>query len=182
MVEPREILEFWFKQTPPERWFDSNPAFDGVVKGLFCESWREARESAAESWRQSSEGALALILLFDQFPRNMFRGTAQAFATDDLARDVAREAIIRGWDREAPLSARHFFYLPFTHSEASPDQELGVRLTGENIGKQSDAYAYALRHRQTIARFGRFPARNAALGRVSTAEETEFLRQNAVGF
>src|SRR5256714_14474547 len=136
MVEPREILEFWFKQTPPERWFDSDPAFDAVVKELFCESWREARESAAESWRQSSEGALALILLFDQFPRNMFRGTAQAFATDGLARDVAREAIIRGWDREAPLSARHFFYLPFTHSEASPDQELSVRLTGENIGKQ----------------------------------------------
>jgi uncharacterized protein (DUF924 family) len=181
LVEPGELLDFWFKETPAQRWFDSDPIFDALLKNRFAQSWREARGGAAESWRNTGDGALALILLFDQFPRNMFRGTAQAFATDALARDVAHEAVSRGFDWREPPVVRHFFYLPFTHSEALADQEFSVRLTGERVGEQSEAYAYALRHRQTIVRFGRFPARNAALGRLSTPDERNFLRQNPLG-
>src|SRR5690242_7077737 len=106
LAKPREILDFWFRNTPPERWFSSDPAFDSMVRSRFEQSWREARAGAAADWRHDTEGALALILLFDQFPRNMFRGTAEAFATDALARDAARDALRRGFDLEAPLGIR----------------------------------------------------------------------------
>src|SRR5690348_8350573 len=124
LSEPGEILDFWLRDTPPERWFSSDPAFDAVVRSRFEQSWREAREGAAARWGDDREGALALILLFDQFPRNMFRGTAEAFATDALARDAARDALRRGFDLESPVGIRNFFYLPFTHSEDLEDQEL----------------------------------------------------------
>jgi uncharacterized protein (DUF924 family) len=120
--------------------------------------------------------------LFDQFPRNMFRGTAEAFATDHLAKEIATRAIAQRRDLEVPAAFRLFFYLPLTHSEHLPDQEECVKLTRERLGEQHYAYPYALAHKETIERFGRFPARNAPLGRTSTPDELAFLKTNPRGF
>jgi len=182
LASPREILDFWFKETPPERWFAADAAFDATLRGRFEESWRSAREGAFQSWNATMEGALALILLFDQFPRNMFRGRSDAFSTDAMAREIAREAVAKGFDVEAPAGVRSFFYLPFMHSEDSRDQDVCVRLTRERLGETHFSYPFALRHRDAIARFGRFPARNAALGRANTSEEKQFLETNPAGF
>ena len=182
LASPDAILDFWFKETSPERWFMADAAFDATVKARFGETWRAGSEGAFASWADTMGGAAALIILLDQFPRNMFRGTAQAFATDGLARAAARQAIARGFDLEAPASVRDFFYLPLTHSEDMRDQEECVRLTRTRLGENHSSVSYALRHCAAIARFGRFPARNAALGRTSTAEEIAYLAANPIGF
>ena len=182
LAGPRDILDFWFKETPPDKWFATDPALDQTIRARFEESWRAARDGAYPDWAETAEGALALIILLDQFPRNMFRGKAEAFASDATARGAAFRALKRGYDLEAPASVRSFFYLPLTHSEALADQERCVRLTQERLGDDHFSYPYALRHRDVLARFGRFPARNAALGRVSSPEETAFLRANPIGF
>jgi uncharacterized protein (DUF924 family) len=181
-ANPRDILDFWFKEIPSERWFDSDSAFDAALRERFLDIWQAARAGALRDWADSKEGALALVILLDQFPRNMFRGKADAFATDALAREAAHHAIAKGFDVEVPAGARSFFYLPLTHSESLSDQEDCVRFTRERLGETDSTYPYALRHRAAIARFGRFPARNAALGRPSTSEEIEFLTQNPIGF
>jgi uncharacterized protein (DUF924 family) len=182
IASPRDILDFWFKQTPPERWFASDPDFDAAIRARFEGTWRAAREGACESWSASMEGALALIILLDQFPRNMFRGGAEAFSTDAMARAVAHEAVARGFDLEAPAAIRSFFYLPFMHSESLEDQETCVRLTRERLGENHFSFPHAVRHHDTVARFGRFPARNAVLDRLSTPKETAFLEANPIGF
>ncbi|HEX3484092.1 MAG TPA: DUF924 family protein [Micropepsaceae bacterium] len=182
LATPHDILDFWFKQTPPERWFSTDAAFDSEVRRRFEESWRAGRDGAFGSWANSMEGALALIVLFDQFPRNMFRGQAAAFSTDTLAREIARAALAKGFDREAPAAIRSFFYLPFMHSEDLQDQETSVHLTRERLGESHFSYPFAVRHRDIIARFGRFPARNAAQGRHSTPEEIDLLKANPNGF
>jgi uncharacterized protein (DUF924 family) len=181
-INPRAILDFWFKETPPERWFIADPAFDALIRERFEETWRSACVGGMQSWGESMERALALVLLFDQFPRNMFRGSAEAFASDTLAREVARAALKRGFDLEAPAGARSFFYLPLMHSEDSADQELCLRLTRERLGEAHFSYPYAVRHLNTVGRFGRFPARNTALDRPCTPEETQFLIENPAGF
>ena len=181
-ASPREILDFWFKETPPERWFAADPAFDAAIRKRFEETWHLARSGALRDWANTMEGALALIVLLDQFPRNMFRGQADAFSTDALAREAAREAIARGFDLEAPAGVRSFFYLPLMHSEDLQDQRDCLRLTQERLGQDHFSLPYALGHRDVIARFGRFPARNAPLMRPSTAEEIEFLKANPNGF
>ena len=182
LTSPREILDFWFKEVPSERWFSSDPAIDAAIRERFEETWQTARAGALTDWKQSKEGALALIILLDQFPRNMFRGSAEAFATDALAREAARHAIDAGFDLELPVAARSFVYLPLMHSESLADQDECVRLTVERLRKDHFSYPFALRHRDAIARFGRFPARNAALGRGNTGEEIEFLAKNQIGF
>lgn len=178
----REILDFWFKDTPSERHFSVDPALDAIIRDRFEETWRAARDGRRESWERELEGTLALIILLDQFSRNMFRGRAEAFLTDTKARAVARKALARGFDLKAPSSMRVFLYLPFTHSEDMADQDLCLRLTKERLGEGHVSFPYARRHRDVIARFGRFPARNAVLGRVSTPEEIAFLKANPIGF
>jgi uncharacterized protein (DUF924 family) len=182
LAAPDAILDFWFKETPPERWFAADAAFDAQVKARFEESWRAAREGAFPSWSETMQGALAFIILTDQFPRNMFRGSKDAFASDDLALIAAREAIARGFDLEAPIVVREFFYLPLTHSEDLLDQQESVRLTRARLGEHHTSVSFAVRHCAAIARFGRFPARNAALGRSSTPEEIAYLKANPIGF
>ena len=182
LASQSEILDFWFKETPSERWFASDAAFDETMRARFEETWRSAAAGAFASWADTMRGALALIVLLDQFPRNMFRGSAAAFSTDEMAQVAARAAIARGFDVEAPVSVRSFFYLPLTHSEDALDQQESVRLTRARLGEKHSSYPYAVRHCEAIARFGRFPARNAALGRESTAEEIEFLKTNPIGF
>ena len=181
-ITPRSILDFWFKEIDQKLWFVADAAFDAEVKARFEQIWRDAREGKFSAWEDDKEGTLALIILFDQFPRNMFRGTGEAFSTDASARRIAKHALARGDDLEAPASVRNFYYLPLTHSEDLTDQEMCVRLTRERLGESHYSYPYALRHRASVERFGRFPARNSALNRETTPEEADFLKTNPSGF
>jgi len=191
MSEAQQVLDFWFGRAGEahygrERavWFRKDTAFDAAIRARFEPLWEAARRGELGSWRDAPADALALVVLTDQFPRNMFRGMAQAFATDPLAREVAREALERGVARAVTPVQRVFFYLPFEHSENLSDQDLAVQLFSALDSETGDTdYApWARRHREVIARFGRFPHRNAALGRASTPEEQEFLRQPGSGF
>jgi uncharacterized protein (DUF924 family) len=181
-ITPRGIIDFWFREIPRERWFRSSPDFDADIRNRFEALWHEARKGALAHWLSSKEAALAFILLTDQFPRNMFRGQGDAFATDALALEAAREAHSKQYDREANPDERNFFYLPFMHSENLADQDFCVNLCREGLGEEHSSYAYALRHREAVARFGRFPARNAALGRPTTKEEADYLKEHPSGF
>lgn len=167
------ILAFWFDELKPEAWFRPDPLLDARILDRFGSLWREMSANPAAVVAETPARALAAILLFDQFSRNMFRGTAAAFASDPLALSIARQALAAGFAEGVEASRRTFLYLPFMHSEALEDQEESLRLFA-SIGS-ADALRYAEEHHAIIARFGRFPHRNRALGRPSTAEEEEFL-------
>lgn len=179
------ILEFWFGAAPvvyAERrklWFGKDAAVDAEIRRRFSGAWQRAAAGDLARWESDAGGALALTLLLDQFPRNMFRDTPEAFASDALAQGVAGRALDRGLDRLLPPVQRLFFYLPFEHSERLEDQERSVRLSSQFRGDPElhDVYEYAVKHRDVIARFGRFPHRNAILGRESTPAEAAFLRE-----
>jgi len=177
---PRDILDFWFKDVGEKRWFESDPKLDAALRVRFEQTWHAARDGKLSDWEETATGALALLIVLDQFPRNMFRGRAEAFSTDAPARAAADRALARGFDLEAPKGARIFFYLPFMHSENLADQDRCVALVRERLGEDSMNFPYAVAHRDWIRRFGRFPGRNAALGRVATPEETIFLAENKV--
>lgn len=181
-ITPRAIIDFWFTEIPRERWFRSSPDFDAGIRNRFEALWHEARKGALAHWLSSKEGVLAFILLTDQFSRNMFRGQPDAFATDALALAAAREALAKHYDREASADERNFLYLPFMHSENLADQDFCVNLCRERLGEAHSSHAYALRHREAVARFGRFPARNEALGRATTKEEADYLKEHPSGF
>ena len=168
----QEIVSFW-KNAGEESWFKSDPAFDAAVRERFLETYEAGVAGRFRDWERSAEGALALTILFDQFPRNMFRGTPGAFATDKLALDIVKRAIEAGYDRSVPAELHTFFYMPFMHSEELAEQERCVALM-EQGGKQENI-KYAEIHRDAIARFGRFPHRNEILGRTSTPEEIAYL-------
>jgi uncharacterized protein (DUF924 family) len=177
-----EVLRFWFGEDAEygkahKRWFEKNPAFDAEVRTRFSNLHEEL--STSRDWLDGPRDCLARIVVLDQFPRNMFRGTPRAFATDDLALRAARHAIASGYDRDWQRVEKIFAYLPFEHSEALADQERACELM-RPLGEEQ--YDYALRHKAIIERFGRFPHRNAILGRASTAEEIEFLKQPGSGF
>ena len=174
---PAEVIAFW-REAGPERWFEKNEVFDEAVRARFLALHERAAAGELKDWENSAEGRLALLLLFDQFPRNMFRGTARAFATDELARAIAAGALLKGFDAQVPSDLRTFLYLPFEHSEDMADQERGLALYTA-AGDQDDL-KWAQIHADIIRRFGRFPHRNAALGRSTTPEEQAFL--NAGGF
>ena len=175
-MEPSQILKFWFGQDR-KLWFEKNPAFDEEIRSRFL-SWHEAGVAAKlEAWKAEPRSCLALVILFDQFPRNMFRGTARAFASDEHARVCAREILGKSWDKAMTPDEQIFVYLPFEHSESLEDQELSLRLFEGNAN-----FEWARKHCEIIRRFGRFPHRNAALGRASTPEEIEFLKQPGSGF
>jgi uncharacterized protein (DUF924 family) len=173
-VTAGEILSFW-REAGPERWYAANPDFDAQIRARFLAAHEAAAAGKLTNWEQSPEGALALLILLDQFPRNMFRGTPRAFATDALARAIARRALQRGYDQRFKMPEQTFFYLPFEHSEALADQEHCVALS--QASGDAEAIKWARTHADIIRRFGRFPHRNMILGRESTPEELEFLRQ-----
>ena len=181
--DPAGVLDFWLREVGPARWYAGDAALDADIAERFGDLWRAARDGGLAHWVEGPAGSLALAVLTDQVPRNMFRGTAQAFATDALARDACDRAIAAGWDMEVPEPERQFFYLPYEHSEAPADQDRAVdliatRMTGE---AGAEAHLHARAHREVIARFGRFPFRNAALGRRDTDEEARFLAAGAYG-
>jgi uncharacterized protein (DUF924 family) len=171
-MNPQDLLGFW-RDAGANKWFNGGAGFDAECRTRFLEQHHAAARRELAHWMRDAEGALALALLLDQIPRNVFRGSAHAFATDGLALEYARGAIDAGFDQRIHAPMRLFLYMPFEHSEAMADQERAVRL----IEAMADAgYAdYARRHRDVIARFGRFPHRNAALGRASTPEEQAWL-------
>jgi uncharacterized protein (DUF924 family) len=181
-IGPRDVLDFWLEETPPEKRFASDPEFDKQIRFRFEATWRTGCSGGLARWEDEPNGALALIILFDQFPRNMFRGTAEAFASDSKAREIAKRAIAQRKDLETPASIRSFFYLPLMHSEQLADQEACVQLTKERLGEDHFSFRYALMHKAAVERFGRFPARNVALGRAGTDEEKDFLKHNPSGF
>ena len=163
------LLDFWFNQVGEEGWYSHDPALDQHCIDRFAVLWSEKRTLPPESFLDRADDALAAVLLFDQLPRNMFRGQAQAFATDPIARGVARGAIALGYDIQIGGAGRLFFYMPFQHSEDLTDQELSLSLfEGTGDARSLD---FARQHHATIARFGRFPHRNAALGRTTLPAE-----------
>jgi uncharacterized protein (DUF924 family) len=166
------VLAFW-RAAGPGKWFAKDTAFDDDIRTRFLETYDAAAAGKLSGWEQSAEGALALIVVLDQFPRNMFRGNARTYAADPQARAVAKRALLRGFDQKLPLSDRQFFYLPFEHSEAMADQERSCALVAAT--GDADLLKWAQLHADIIRRFGRFPHRNAMLGRATTAEEQAFL-------
>jgi uncharacterized protein (DUF924 family) len=172
-----EVLAFW-RAAGAAKWFKKDAVFDAEIASRFSALWRDAAEGVLADWEAAPESALALVILLDQFPRNLFRGKADAFATDAIARAVAERAIARGFDQKIPVSERLFFYLPFEHSENLADQERAVALVSTLA--DADLVRWAEQHADIIRRFGRFPHRNSVLGRASTQEEQQFL--DAGGF
>jgi uncharacterized protein (DUF924 family) len=176
LPKPEDVTAFW-RAAGPQQWFRKDAAFDREIEARFLTTHEAAAAGRLSAWEATPDGALALLLLLDQFPRNMFRGSARAFATDSLARAVADRAIAHGFDASAPSAERTFFYLPFMHSESLADQERSLALGRRDDGGTEK---YAKIHADIIRRFGRFPHRNAVLGRVTTPEEQAFL--DAGGF
>lgn len=173
-VAARDVLEFWFA-AGPDKWFAKDEAFDAEIAERFGAAVEDARAGRLDGWMDDAHGALALVILIDQFPRNLFRGSAEAFAADAKAREVAAYAIDRRFDTETPVGARQFFYMPFMHSEDLADQERCIRLIESRLPGDEETLRFAQIHRDLIARFGRFPHRNAVLGRKTSPEEETYL-------
>ena len=172
-----DVLAFW-RGAGPDRWYTRDTDFDKSVRERFLDLWREAVAGQLSSWEDSDEGTLALVVVLDQFPRNMFRGDAKAFSSDALAREVATRALARGVDKRIQPPLLQFLYLPFMHSEELEDQIRCVLLF--QGGDDAENLRYAEEHADIIRRFARFPHRNHALGRITTPEEQAFL--DAGGF
>lgn len=173
MASAGEIVRFW-RDAGPKMWFVKDDTFDGRCRGFEAEHHAAARRELSH-WEMDAEGALALLILLDQLPRNMFRNSPHAFATDPLAQAIALRAIERGFDAATDTDMRVFFYLPFEHAEDLALQERGVMLT--EAMRNAEYTRYAVLHRDIIARFGRFPHRNPILGRKSTPEELQYLAE-----
>lgn len=196
--EAHAVLSFWFGEQYDEHpsdvvlydqrrklWFGKQPEFDQMIASRFQDLYAQAAAGELDHWQQSPLGALALILVLDQFPRNMFRDTPQSFATDAKARTVAQAAITQGFDQALTPIQRVFMYLPLEHSENLDDQNQSVQLVQAITATHpdlSDIADYAVRHQRVIQRFGRFPHRNRILGRSTTAEEAAFLQQPGSSF
>ena len=180
MVRPEDILAFWLDETGPEGWYKAKDALDTAIRDRFGEAWEAAVEGSYGLWLTYPTGALAYIILTDQFPRNMFRGSGRAFASDHLSRAVAKRAIDRDWDLRIDEPARQFFYLPLMHSENLCDQDRCVRLMNERLSG-TDNLLHAKAHREEIRLFGRFPARNTALDRRSTGPEIAYVENGGYG-
>ena len=172
IAQPSAVLAFW-RDAGPEKWFNKDTAFDADIRMRFIETYEAAAAEKLADWEATAHGALALTIVLDQFPRNMFRGSARAFAADPLARAVAGRALDRGFDRGMAISDRQFFFLPFEHSESLADQERCCALFA--AAGDADLLKWAQLHADIVRRFGRFPHRNALLDRVTTPAEQAFL-------
>ena len=174
-ADHRDVLDFWFSPASKAHWFERSDAFDAAVADRLGPWHDKAASGEIDGWAVEPAGLLALVILLDQVPRNIHRGTPRAFATDAKALALARLAVDQGLDEGLDLDQRLFLYLPFEHAEQLADQERSVAL----FRAMGDAHYldYAIRHRDIVVRFGRFPHRNAILGRPSTAEELAFLEQ-----
>jgi uncharacterized protein (DUF924 family) len=181
MSDPIELLDFWLHEVGPDGWYVGSEEIDILCRERFEDLWQAAHDGGLDHWVDGTVGTLAYLILTDQIPRNIYRGTAQAFATDPQALAAARKALEAGWDLGAPEPERQFFYMPFEHSEDPADQVLAVKLLTERLASDPDMGLHARAHQAVIARFGRFPTRNAALGRASSPEEQAYLDEGGYG-
>jgi len=170
---PQDILDFWYSKEMQNRWFASTPALDAEIREKFGALWLAATEGELDGWKETPDGCLALTIVFDQLPLNMFRGTAESFRTEQLAVETAKQAISMGFDRRLAVERLGFLYMPLMHSENLADQELSVKLF--EAAKLENNLRFAQHHRELIRRFGRFPHRNRILGRESSQEEVAYL-------
>lgn len=198
MISPDDVLQYWFGDlTNPEQvpatvslWFKGGPEVDQEIRARFGDALEPARRGELDDWAATPRGTLALLVLLDQFPRNVYRNDPRSFASDEHARKIAGIALERDFDQAVYPVQSLFFYLPFEHSESLDDQRVAVdetraaheRSTGEVKKLLEGTVDYAIRHQQVIERFGRFPHRNKILGRASTPEEEEFLKQPGSSF
>jgi len=185
MTRPIDVLNFWFAGDPATQrkvWFEKDAAFDAACADL-ATARDLAKTGAFDAWADTPRGGLALLILLDQLSRNLHRGTAEAFAADAKARAIARGMLARGFDQALTPVERVFVYLPFEHSEDLTDQDMSVRLfTALDVTGDGETLDYAVRHRAVIRRFGRFPHRNAALGRTNAVDEEAYLAEPGAGF
>jgi uncharacterized protein (DUF924 family) len=170
---PQKIIDFWFADDSRKLWFNSTAEFDRLLCERFEDTLKQADRAELDDWMESAEGCLALVIVLDQFPLNMFRGSAQSFATEARSRDVARVAIANGFDKALAAEQQAFLYMPFMHSEAIADQEQALELFAKP-GMESNL-RFSRHHHTIVETYGRFPHRNAVLGRTSTAAEIEYL-------
>jgi len=182
MVKPEKVLEFWLDEVGPSGWYDSSEELDDKITAKFADSWKAAQDGGLSMWLTYPSGALAYVILTDQFPRNMFRNSAKAFSSDAAALAVAKCAIAKGWDMKIDEPARQFFYLPLMHSESLADQERCIRLMLERMPQTGHSnLLHARAHREVIRQFGRFPYRNKALSRPSTSTEMQYVDMGGYG-
>ncbi len=175
-----DIIAFWFEEVSPQQWWQPSEVFDQLIEARFAAVHAAAERSELAGWRQTARGRLAEIIVLDQFSRNLYRGQARAFASDALALDLARLAVAAGADRELPVAQRAFLFMPYMHSESAAIHAEAVLLF--SVAGLENALAFELRHQAIIERFGRYPHRNAILGRQSTAEEIAFLETPGSSF
>lgn len=170
---PQDILDFWYATEMRAKWFASTPQIDAMIRERYAAVWASASSGALDHWRDSATGCLALVIILDQFPLNMFRGTAQSFSTEQQAVAITKHAISKDFDKQIDQAQLAFLYMPLMHSEALADQDLSVSRF-EAAGLENNL-RFARHHREIVQRFGRFPHRNAILGRTSNAEELTYL-------
>ena len=172
-ITPQNILDFWYSKEMQGRWFSSTPALDDEIRSQFESLWRRAAAGELDGWKETPEGCLALVIVLDQLPLNMFRGKVESFSTEQQAVEIAKHAIGKGYDQRLPAERLAFLYMPLMHSEHLADQDLSVRLF--ETAKLESNLRFAQHHRELIQKYGRFPHRNGILGRQSTPEEIEYL-------
>jgi len=172
MKTPHDVLTFW-SDAGPERWYEKDAAFDADMERQFLATWELASKGELSTWEDTDEGTLALLIVLDQFSRNLFRGDVRAFQNDPMAREIANRAIARGVDQRIDAALREFIYMPFEHSEDLTDQKRSVALF--RATENGDNLKWAILHLEIIEKFGRFPHRNKVLGRVSSPEEEAYL-------
>jgi uncharacterized protein (DUF924 family) len=177
-----EVLDFWFVETQPQQWFQKNELFDTLIRERFLMTYNMAKQGICDNWAQDPSGAVALTVVLDQFPRNMFRNSPQAFETDEKALLNAKAVLAKGFDKLVPLAQRRFLYTPFMHSENLSDQTNSLRLFEAMKADDPMSYDYAVRHYDIIKKYGRFPHRNKILGRDNTEEEDAYLSMPNAGF
>jgi uncharacterized protein (DUF924 family) len=177
-LTPEDVLNFWFYEVGRDRWFSTDRALDAQLRERFLPLYEQAMGNGIKEWEVTPEGTLALLLLLDQFPRRMFRGTSRAFEADERALDLARDGIIRHFDDRIDRQFKLFFYLPFLNSENMGDQRLALFYIRERV-KEEDWLVRAERHFTIIQKFGHDPERSTVLGRELTSEEEAFLKQTA---
>ncbi len=180
-VTPDDVLKFWLDDCTPADWYKVDDEFDTQIREGFLDAWEKLCAGDFSLWLTYPNGALAYIILADQFPRNMFRGKGKAFSTDRIAKAAAKSAIDKGWDLRIDTPARQFFYLPLMHSENLCDQDRCVRLMCKRMDDGGTNLLHARAHREVIRKFGRFPYRNTALGRSSTSLETAYVDNGGYG-
>ena len=173
VVSPAEVVEFWFSEPIRKQWFNAGEGLDEDIRQRFLSTWHADRDGELRSWETSAEGALAWVIVLDQLPLNMFRGQSESFSTEAASREVAARAISAGLDQQLSQQHKLMLYMPYMHGESMPDQDRAIELF--SAAGLADNARWAAHHRGIIERFGRFPHRNAILGRDSTPEEIEWL-------